>query len=473
MHIMELISMNSYPHSLKVVILTLCFLGVLVVSAGTFLWRRRSRSVTIDDTGNAWRLLDLGALKGDHEIASILSRLIDEDGAGSWPPKANHDSWPQALRPYKDIYLELVPLLSTADPSLDNDVNNERRSKYRSLMRKLLTERVNIHEVEQVLAAVEAGKWHALPRDAYNGVYCCIAVCRHAYRWATIPVVKVAQYEKIVDFPPELDVPWPYLQRKFGVAADSGNNTANVLHNFNEKGERVYKINVGRSDLIRSSEEVFFRMFYDVEVMAFPIYYEMIRATIAFDMDDKISCLKHLETVTFKLRDLLLIFYDNLTESRISKSVWISYVQSFQGWGVGRMVDGEFVKYDGLSGNHVLFFQAIDAFLGMDRYLKDEDMDRYIPVNQRELCIGLKKHSFRNKLTEEVGDVKIQDEFRKIANHLKVFRAAHRTRVMPYLKQPAPERLTMTAGKSVLEGTLEDALRFLDKMLINRLKKTV
>ena len=86
-------------------------------------------------------------------------------------------------------------------------------------------------------------------------------------RWATIPVVKVAQLEKVVDFPPELDAPWFYLQRSFGVAADSGNNTANVLHNFNERGDRVYKINVGMSELIRSSEEVFFRMFFDVEVL--------------------------------------------------------------------------------------------------------------------------------------------------------------------------------------------------------------
>lgn len=51
------------------------------------------------------------------------------------------------------------------------------------------------------------------------------------------------------------------------MTADSGNNTANVLHNFNEKGERVYKINVGTSELIRSSEEVFFRMFYNLEVL--------------------------------------------------------------------------------------------------------------------------------------------------------------------------------------------------------------
>lgn len=80
-------------------------------------------------------------------------------------------------------------------------------------------------------------------------------------------MVKVAQSEKIVEFPSELDAPWPYLQRNFGVDADAGNNTSNVLLNFNTRGERIYRINVGMSDLIRSSEEVFFQMFYDLEVV--------------------------------------------------------------------------------------------------------------------------------------------------------------------------------------------------------------
>ena len=48
---------------------------------------------------------------------------------------------------------------------------------------------------------------------------------------------------------------------------------------------------------------------------------------------------------------------------------------------------------------------------------------------------------------------------------------------MPYLQQPAPERLTMTAGKSVLEGATaeetKEALRSLDQMLITRLKETI
>lgn len=145
----------------------------------------------------------------------------------------------------------------------------------------------------------------------------------------------------------------------------------------------------------------------------------MVRAIICFEENERESCLNHLENITFRLRHLLRVFYDNLNESRVSHSVWLSYIQGFQGWGVGRMVDGEFIKYDGLSGNHVLFFQALDAFLGMDRYLTDENMIRYIPVNQRELCLALKKNSFRHKMTEQ-NDMMIENEVGKIVNHLKV-----------------------------------------------------
>lgn len=199
------------------------------------------------------------------------------------------------------------------------------------------------------------------------------------------------------------------------MTAQSGNNTANVLHNFDERGERIHKINVGMSDLIRSSEEAFFRMFYDLEVLvcgdsieiivlllmipkALPIYYEMVHAIISFEQNDKVLCGSRLENITYRLRHLLQVFYKNLTESRVSHSVWSSYVQGFQGWGISTEVDSKLVRYDELSGNHVLFSQALDAFLGMDSYLTNENIVRYIPVNQRRLCLVLKKFSFRNKL---------------------------------------------------------------------------
>ena len=136
----------------------------------------------VDETGTFPKLQDLKTLKERHEAAAVLSELIEKDGAGAWPPRAKHDSWPKALQPYKDIYLELNPLLPLAEPSLDHNFNEERCNKYRSLMRKLFAERVNIAQVETLMAAAEAGNWDIFPQDAYNGFYCAVAICRHAYR---------------------------------------------------------------------------------------------------------------------------------------------------------------------------------------------------------------------------------------------------------------------------------------------------
>ena len=161
----------------------LACLSAINIFSGVRIWSKRSKEgKSATESGNETRLRALKDLKHSHETASSLSELIELDGAGTWPPKANHSSWPEALRPYKDIYLELVPLLPAAKPSLDDNVNHKRREKYRSSMRKLFAERVNVVEVEKLMAQVEAGKWDQLSRDAYNGFYSCVAVCRHAYR---------------------------------------------------------------------------------------------------------------------------------------------------------------------------------------------------------------------------------------------------------------------------------------------------
>ncbi|KAF5135149.1 hypothetical protein E5D57_005793 [Metarhizium anisopliae] len=416
----------------------------------------------------------LKELAQHHETAAALLQLVDTDGAGSWPPRTTHGSdWPAALQPYHEIYLELLPLLSSADPSLDDAVSNEKRSRYRELMRKLFVARVNLAEVEGILAQAAAGNWGVCSRRAYNGFYSCIGVSRHAYRWAAIPIVKVAQDEKIVDFPAELDIPWGYLQKHFGLAADSGNNTSNVLLNYDENGQRAYKINHEISDLVTSTEEAFFRLFLDVEVLGAPIYTEMIRANIAHDQNDKEACLNYMNNIGDQLRNLLRVWYQSMTQVRVNKSVWLRYCQGFQGWGCGRMVDGEMVVYDGVSGSHTTFFMALDAFLGMDQYLSQENASRCIPHNQRALCASLRKHSFISRLQAE-GDEDIVEASQKIVNYLKVWRSAHKTRVMPYLAQQAPERTMMTAGKSFIESGSDTAhLKILEDILMGRLKKTM
>lgn len=42
-----------------------------------------------------------------------------------------------------------------------------------------------------------------------------------------------------------------------------------------------------------------------------------------------------------------------------------------------------------------------------------------------------------------------------------------------YLTQPAPERLPMTAGKSLLKEDMDQSLLFLDQFMVGRLQQTV
>jgi hypothetical protein len=95
------------------------------------------------------------ALADHHEVAEILSDMIRKDGAGSWPPNANHvhRTWPSPLQPYKDIYLELAPLLPQAAPSLNDAVNIARIDEFRRRFRKSLRERVDLVMVKKVSKA--------------------------------------------------------------------------------------------------------------------------------------------------------------------------------------------------------------------------------------------------------------------------------------------------------------------------------
>ncbi|KAI1085081.1 hypothetical protein F5B20DRAFT_567796 [Whalleya microplaca] len=423
---------------------------------------------------------DIKSLSDYHETAAVLTELIHKDGAGSWPPRANHthSTWPKALQPYKEIYLQLAPLLPRPVPSLDDDVNRAQISKFRSLFGKLLCERIDLVQVKQLLAAADAGQWDVFPRDTYNAFYCCIASSRHAYRWATIPVVKVAQLENVVSLPAELDEPWAYLQNHFGCVSSSGNNTSNLLLNFDVNGKHIFLINTGMSHSITSSEEAFSQIFYDVEMLGLPIYHDMVLATIAFTRGDKTTCLKHMAHIAAQLRPLLSSYYDRMHDQKIARSVWLSRVQGFFAWGIGHVdkTSGEWAKFDGLSGNQVMLFQALDAFLGLEPYLSSRDQERNVPIRQRALCKAFKKHSFRALLDETSKDeteAQIAREFSEILKRLRVFRTAHRTRAKAYLSQPAPERLPMTAGKSLLKSDTNESLQFLDEFMVRRLAQTV
>ncbi|KAI0889718.1 uncharacterized protein GGS22DRAFT_183061 [Annulohypoxylon maeteangense] len=453
---------------------SICVIALFII---LFSYRKfKSHPQTTPLSSRTSKIEHVRSLASRNTVAASFAYMIERDGAGDWPPRANHDSWPEALLPYKTIFLELAPWLATATPSLDDAVNTERRERYRGTMKKLLQDRVRLESVMKILEDVEADNWELVTRDVLNAFYCCISLCRHAYRWATLPVVKVAQAEDVVDLPPELELPFPYLQRYYGLISDSGNHTSNVLLNFNERGERVFKFTIALPPQIQSTEEAFFKLLYDVEVMGFDIYYNITLALVSFENGRKDACLESLRNINSALRTLIQLFFQQMKEVHISRKIWLNYVQGFHGWGVGRMINNEFVRFNGVSGNHILVFQALDAFLGMERYLPDEDMERYIPASQQSLCTTIKTHPARQSLRNDE-DPMLRGELDALVNQIKQYRAAHRGRVMPYLKNPAPERHPMTAGKSVLTTdpnmTIDRALEPLDQMMISRINQTV
>ncbi|KAK3386457.1 hypothetical protein B0H63DRAFT_540340 [Podospora didyma] len=422
-------------------------------------------------------LQEIVDLAGCHETAARLAVLIHKDGAGAWPPRTNYvySTWPEALRAYADIYLEMAPLLPAENPSLDDDANTERITGFRARHTELLDSLVNLEAVSRLLQAAEAGRWDVFPRDVYNAFYCCIAWHRHAYRWGTIPCVRVAQLEQSLPLPTQLTLPWKYLQAHFGLFSESGNITSNLMLNFSPSGTYQLKINTGLSPRLQSSEEEFARVLRDVEVLGLPVYTSIIRATIAHARGDLPACLAHVRRVSSALRVALGAYYDRMHDAKIARDAWLSHVQGFFAWGMG--VEDErtrrWVTFDGLSGNQVMLFQALDAWLGLDPYLSDEVMGMNVPRLQREFCEAVRRAGFRGRLGDEGVEGEIKTEIGGIVKKLRLFRSAHRTRAKDYLMIPAPERLPMTAGKSLLKADMEASMEFLDGFMLARLRQTL
>ncbi|KAG9190273.1 hypothetical protein G6011_08361 [Alternaria panax] len=410
------------------------------------------------------KIKETKALAEHHEVAELLSEMIQKDGAGSWPPLANHthSTWPAPLQPYKEIYLELAPLLPQATPSLDDEVNTLRIESFRRRFRDSLRDRVDLVEVGKLVQATNAGCWVNFSRDT----------------WATIPIVKVAQREREVDLPIELVEPWISMQRHFGCASDAGNNTSNVVLNFDRKGTYINIINMGMAPQVTSREETFFRIFDDLEVFGVPVYYDMAQSIITFARCDNAACAIHVASIASQMRLVLGIYMDNLHDKMIAHSVWLSKIQGFQAWGIGHYdaKKDKWETFDGLSGNQVLLYQVLDAFLGIEQYLAPRDMERNLPMKQRELCYALRKHSFRRSLSEKDRQdrnvAELMRSFEEILKRLRLFRAAHRTRSRAYLSQAAPERMPMTAGKSLLDPSLDASLAFLDGFMARQLAQT-
>lgn len=106
-------------------------------------------------------------------------------------------------------------------------------------------------------------------------------------------------------------------------------------------------------------------------------------------------------------------------DSIVSRSDWMSYIQGFHAWGAGEIIDGKYVEYDGLSGNQLMIFGAVDAYLGLESYLTTENLRRYLSSAQRELLLSYKTHSFREK-AKVAEFLEIENEMQDLVKLFKV-----------------------------------------------------
>jgi hypothetical protein len=77
--------------------------------------------------------------------------------------------------------------------------------------------------------------------------------------------VKAAQVEQFIDIPPQLELPWRYLCRHFGLYSQGGNVTSNYFCNVNDQDRLVYPININMSEVIKTAEYHFGYVFPAIE----------------------------------------------------------------------------------------------------------------------------------------------------------------------------------------------------------------
>ncbi|KAH8793671.1 hypothetical protein DL96DRAFT_1568566 [Flagelloscypha sp. PMI_526] len=359
-------------------------------------------------------------------------------------------TWPTALQPYHQAYESVCSTLAVPeeDISLEDDENLARAEDFRARFRKELV-RVDESAVRMIL-----GDKTSMTAPQWNGFFVCIATSRHAYRWGIIPVVRVIQEQVVVDFPSSLDLAWNFLRERYGIGTYGGC----VASNYCAISGKV-PIYHWRTTLTK----------------ALPMYSSMTRAVSFWKSGNMAACLEEIVKANDSLSQILACYYEIMNDSQIPRSYWMRYSQGFQSWGCTHLVKGASVTFVGLSGNQLVVFQAVDAFLGMEPYLSLQDLERYIPSAQREFLVSLKENSFYEDSHRLGSDAAfITGQLKQMARLNKKFREAHRSRVRPYLSEPAPERKMMTAGKGILEqgdrATLKDVLAFSDDFLVRRIK---
>ncbi|KAJ7733157.1 hypothetical protein B0H16DRAFT_1769549 [Mycena metata] len=367
-----------------------------------------------------------------------LHELISKGGGGRWPPTATfQDSWPLSLKPYHRVFLAIAQLVSVSSASLDDGENRALIDQSRGSLMAALRDNVDSEAVRRTL---DAGS-DALGVSGWLGFFACIAYLRHAYRWGISPIVREAQHETGLSFPPQLNTPWAALQHVFGFISPGGNLTSNIYCAFNARRDLEYSFTVGMSTVHRETERWNATLFLEMECKAAPMYDLMVVSIEAIEIGSATATLQALKSVNGHLKEIFKYFFDNLTDSNVSQELWMAYVQGPHGWAL----DG----IDGVSGGQSLVIRTVDAFLGIRPFPTPEIESLHIPREQRTWLNALRAYDIRTA-AKTMNDTSVEMELETMVKHLRVWRMGHMKRMVSYEGVPRPERQNMTAGKSLV-----------------------
>ncbi|KAJ6595747.1 hypothetical protein DFH09DRAFT_1410576, partial [Mycena vulgaris] len=397
-----------------------------------------------------------------HPALDCLHDLIQIGGGGSWPPTATYaDSWPPSVKGYNSVFRAMETSLSVEESSLDCIRNREIIDAFRARMRSQLNHHVDTKEVELTL---ERWQSDSSSQSGWLGFFACMSFLRHAYRWGVTPIVSEAQNESLVTFPPELDIPWIALQQHFGITSPSACMTSICYSNMAADDRLQYSVTVGMPEVHRSTEFWNTKLVVDMEVKMLPAYESFAKAIAFMDLDRPDAARDALQAANEILKMALKYFFGTMVNSNMSHTVWMAYVQGFQGWAL----DG----IDGISGGQSVVFRTLDSFLGIRPWPTPEKERLHIPEIQRNWLKILRDYDIR-AVAKERGYEEVTAELDSLVKQLRLWRMGHMRRMQPYESVYRPERLHMTAGISVVDASDEDnMIEHLKKELGNRLAQT-
>lgn len=286
-------------------------------------------------------------------LTSTLDDMMRTEGGGSWPPKPTYrDSWPDCLHLYDHVARQAPPRFVTPElrPNYTDAELRQRIDENRLWLEQSLAS-INVEQVMSTLPALEV--------NARLGFLACLAYLIHLYRWGTLPVVAMAQDEKKIAFPDNINLPFRWLNHLYGIESSGGclftMTLVNVIPNGGHLEMAYSNMRHMPQQSVVDAERYNAFVFYEMERISLELYRSIAQCQTYLTQGQEQQAADALKQGHVALKAAFRHFFDTLKEEKIQKEVWMSHAQGFHGWGVE--------DFDGVSGDHSLLIRTLDAFL--------------------------------------------------------------------------------------------------------------